>query len=146
MLLKDKLMQDLKQAMKEGQAVKTSQIRLLRSEIKNKEIEIRKPLDDEGVYQLLRKMVKRHQESIEQFGKGGRPDLVQKEKEELKILEPYLPKLMEGEVLKNKIKAIVQQLGVNSQMGQVMKEVGNQLKGQVDMKQVSEIVKTLLSS
>jgi len=134
--------------MKSGDKIRVSEIRMLKSEIKNKEIELKKPLTDDDVLSLIKKMVKKHKESIDLFTKGDRKDLVEKEQKELLILEPYLPKLLGGAELEKKVQDVVKEVGASSpkQMGEVMKVLTQKLGGQVDMKEASSLVRKLLSS
>lgn len=145
--LKETIDAQLKQSMKDRQEVKVSTLRLIRSGVKYKEIEDRKPCDDEGVIQVIKKMVKQAYESIEQFKKGNRQDLVQKTEQELAILEPMLPKMLSSEELKSRIEKIIKECGVTSpkQMGEVMKKISQSLGAQADMKEASRIVRDVLS-
>ncbi len=146
--LKERLDQDLKSSMKNGDELRVSTIRMLRAAIKNKEIElIKKNIEDEEIFSLIRKMVKQRHESIDQFKKGNRPDLVQKEQKEITILEPYLPKSLNIDEIEKRIQTVIAKLGASSpkDMGAVMKAVGQELQGQADMKDVSRIVKEKLT-
>ena len=136
------------QAVKNQDATLVSVYRLIRAGIKNKEIEKRPALiEDKDVTDIIKKMVKQNHESIEQFQKGGRADLVEKTKKELSILQTLLPKQLSPDELKTKIAAIVTKLGTPSlkEMGKVMQEVSSTLGAQADMKEASSIVKGLLS-
>ena len=135
-------------SVKSQEANLVSVFRLIRAAVKNKEIEIRPtPVADKDVLDVIKKMVKQNHESIEQFQKGGRADLVEKTKKELSILQTLLPKQMSPDELKTKITAIVTKLGTPSikEMGKVMQEVSSTLGAQADMKEASSIVKSLLS-
>lgn len=143
----EKLNADLKKAMKEKDATRTSVIRLLKTAINNKMIEQKvNELKDADVIVLIRKDVKRHQDSIEQFKKGGRDDLVQKEEAELKILKSYLPKEASPEEIKEIVKNIIEETGASGKkdFGKVMKAAMEKLKGTCDGKTVSSIVNELL--
>lgn len=146
-LLKEKLDEKLKQAMKSRNETEVSTIRMLRAAIKNKEIEIRKPIDDAGVVSLVQKMVKQHEESIEQFKKGDRHDLVEKELKEISVLKPLLPAQFALAEIEKAVQMAISKIGAQSikQMGEVMKAIGSELAGRADMKEVSRIVREKLS-
>ena len=148
MSIKETLEQHLKVAMKAGEELRVSTIRLLRGAIKNREIElIKQQIDDQEVISLIRKFIKQRKESIEQFLKGNRKDLADKEQKEIDILETYLPKSMDLKDLDKKVQAVIAKLGATSQkqMGEVMKVLGQELAGQADMKDVSQMVRDRLS-
>ncbi len=148
--LKEAVDQQLKAALKGRDELCVSTLRLLRAAIKNKEIELIKALDDEGIVSVIRKMVKQRQESIELFLKGNRKDLADKEQKEIHILERYLPKLLDLAEVEKKIQSVIEKLREKlgspslKQMGEVMKAVGQELAGQADMKEVSRIVREKL--
>ncbi|HBQ22059.1 MAG: hypothetical protein A2Z91_03485 [Deltaproteobacteria bacterium GWA2_38_16] len=147
MSIKENLNEHLKEAMKAGEELRVSTIRLLKAAIKNKEIELIKQIDDPEVIALIRKMVKQRKESIEQFQKGNRLDLANKEQKEIDILNAYLPKEIDSKELETKVQTIIAKVGATSlkQMGEVMKAVGQELSGSADMKMVSDIVRNKLS-
>ena len=132
--LKEKMDQQFKHAMKARQEVVVSTLRLIRAAVKNKEIELRKTLDDAGIISVIQKLIKQTQESIEQFQKGKRDDLVKRAQEELSILKPYLPTLMSPADLEKNIRDIISKVGATSlkQMGDVMKVVSQNLAGKID--------------
>lgn len=145
--LKNEIEKKYIQAVKNQEALLVSVFRLIRAAVKNKEIEIRPTLvSDKDVLDVIKKMVKQNHESIEQFQKGGRADLVEKAKKELSILQTLLPKQLGSNELKTKIQAIVTKLGTPSlkEMGKVMQEVSSALGAEADMKEASSIVKSLL--
>lgn len=145
--LKEKLDEQLKQAMKSRNEIEVSTIRMLRAAIKNREIEIRKPIDDAGVVSLVQKMVRQHEEAIEQFKKGNRHDLVEKELKEVSVLKPLLPVQLPLPEIEKAVQMAISKMGAQSlkQMGEVMKAVGGELAGRADMKEVSRIVREKLS-
>ena len=147
MFLKEVLDQKLKEAMKAHQEVAVSVYRMLRSAIKYREIEIGKVLDDTGVISVVQKMLKQANESLEQFKKGNREDLVKKTEEEVTFLKPFLPEQISIDEIKNRVKMAIDRLQANSpkQMGEVMKVVSETLAGRADMKEVSRWVKEFLS-
>ena len=147
MNLRDKIKNDLKDAMKSGDNTIRDVLRTLNSDFKNLEIDIKKELKDVDVVKIIKKNVKSHKDSIEQYKKGNRKDLVIQEENELKILEKYMPEQMgEKEIRKIVIDIINESEAVNASdfgkvMGATMKEAG----GNVDGGMVSEIVKKELS-
>ncbi len=147
MLEKD-LQGALNDALKKGQKTRVSVIRMLLSEIKNKKIADRvKELDDAKVIGLVQKMVRQHKESIEQFKQGNRQDLVDKETEELKVLEGYLPEEISREELERIISQVIEKTGAGTMkdMGSVMGQVMGLVQGRADGKLISEIVKEKLT-
>ena len=147
MSLKERLKADMKEAMKAKDKVKLSTIRMINSLIKNAEIEKRGELTDEEIIQLLMKYAKQRKESIEMYEKGGRQDLVEKEKAELAVVESYLPKQMSEEEIRELVKQIIEEVEASSikDMGKVMKAVMPKVKGRADGSVVNRIVKELLS-
>jgi uncharacterized protein YqeY len=138
----------MKAAMKAGEPLKVSVIRMLKSEIKNTEIANGKPLTDEEVIGVVARESKRRRESIEQFARAGRTDLVDKEKAELDILSGYLPKqLDEGEV-ENIAQEVILDLHASSMAdkGKVMSALMPRVRGKADGKAVNKIVERLLQS
>ena len=102
MSLEERLVEEMKGAMKSNEKLRLSAIRMIRSTIKNKEIELRKPLDDEAIQKVIQGMVRKGEESLEQFKLGGRMDLVEKESKEIEILKSFLPQsLTHEEILKS---------------------------------------------
>ncbi|RME15127.1 MAG: GatB/YqeY domain-containing protein [Bdellovibrio sp.] len=147
MSLKDQIMADIKSAMKESNQEKVACLRFLHSAIKNKEIEIRpKELTDDDVLSVIKKQVKQRKDSIEQYEKAGRADLVAKETKEVEILETYLPEQMGEEQVAALVDDVIKKLGASSMkdMGAVMKEVISQAKGAADNKLISQVVKSKL--
>lgn len=145
--LRDKIISDIKEAMKSRDRVKLETLRFLNSAIKNREIEVRpRELGDEDVIKVLKKLVKQRKDSIEQFECAGRVDLVDKEKAELAVIEVYLPESMPREKVEAVIGEVITSLNVTSmkQMGLVMKEVMARTDGVADNKMISEIIKTKL--
>ncbi len=145
--LKERLKADMKEAMKAKDKIKLSTIRMINSLIKNAEIEKRGELTDEEIIQLLMKYAKQRKESIEMYEKGGRQDLVEKEKAELAVVESYLPKQMSEEEIREIVKQTIEEVGASSvkDMGKVMKAVMPKVKGRADGSVVNRIVKELLT-
>lgn len=145
-MLQDKLTQDLKEAMKAGDSAKVGILRMLSAAIHNREIEKGKGavLTDEEVMEVLRREQKKRKESVEAFEKGGRPELAEKEKSELVLVESYLPKQMSREEVVAAVEKILAGLADKSNAGLVMKAVMQELKGKADGKMISEVVKEKL--
>lgn len=147
MNLHERLDKDLKSALKEGNGVKLSVLRMAISEVKTLEIEKNvKALDEKDILQIMQRQAKQHRESIEQFNKGNRQDLVNKETEELKILESYLPKQLSDEELTMIIKDAIKETGssMKADTGKVMKIVMEKVKGRCDGKAVNRLLAPLL--
>lgn len=147
MSLKEELLQDMKTAMKAKEAGKTalSVIRMVRSAIRNTEIDGKCELDDAGVGAVIAKEMKQRKESLAEFEKAGRQDLVDQTKAEIAVLEKYMPKQLSADEVRDIVtKAIAGQTGLK--MGDVMKLVMPQVKGRADGKVVSQIVREILQN
>ncbi|MFO7568514.1 MAG: GatB/YqeY domain-containing protein [Smithellaceae bacterium] len=142
-----RLNEEMVQAAKARDKVRLSAIRMLKTALHNKEIELMRPLNETETMQILTVMVKQRKDSIEQFAKGGRTDLVEKEEAELTILQAYLPAQMTDEEVETLIKKIIAELGAVSvkDMGKVMKALMPEITGRADGKAAGEKVKALLS-
>ena len=147
MALKDQLDADLKAAMRDKDTVKLSVVRMLKSAVKYREIELMKPLDDAGVLQVISQEIKRHRDSVEQFRAGNRPDLVEKEEGEIAVLQAWLPPQLTEAEIRAKVDAVVTRLQAAGpkDMGAVMKALLPEVQGLADGKLVSELVKARLS-
>ncbi|WP_456342447.1 GatB/YqeY domain-containing protein [Thermovibrio sp.] len=147
MSLKERLKEDMKAALKAKDKEKLSVIRMLQALIKNAEIDKRGELTDEEIVSLLMKYAKQRRESIELYEKGGRQDLVEKEKRELQIVESYLPKQMSEEEIRELVKKVIEEVGATSpkDMGKVMQAVMPKVKGRADGSLVNKIVRELLA-
>ena len=123
MELREKIEDDTRQALKSGAKDKVSTLRMLNAALKNKQIDKRRPLTTEEVIETVRSLIKQRKDSIEQFAKGGRQDLVDKETAEVAILEAYLPKQLAREELEAMIRDAIAQTGAQGarDMGKVMK-------------------------
>lgn len=146
MALKEKIDSDVKEALKSGAKDKLSTLRMLNAALKNKQIDKRRPLTEEEVVETVRSLIKQRKDSIEQFAKGGRQDLVDKETAEVTYLEAYLPKQLSREELESMVRDAVTQSGAQGakDMGKVMKMLIPALGGRADGKLVSELVKRAL--
>lgn len=150
MNLKEKIHNDLKEAMKAGDVLRRDTLRMLDSAIKNAEIEKMKKetgLADEEVVEVAARAVKQRKDSIEQYEKGGRADLAEKEKQELEILLAYLPEQMGEDKIREVVKGVIAETGASSKadMGKVMGAAMGKLKGQADGNVVKKIVEEALS-
>lgn len=144
----DRIQSDLTAAMKEKDELRLSVLRMMKSALKNKEIEKVRPLDDLESLQVLQTLVKQRRESIDQFTKGGRTDLADKEAKEIAIIEQYLPAAPSDAEVHQAIEAAIDQEGADSlkQMGAVIKAARAKLEGKtVDGKALSDRVRARLS-
>lgn len=147
MKLKEKIDADIKKAMKDKDQEKLSTLRMLKADIEAKSIENnRKELTDEDIVKLVRTQIRKHKESVEQFTKGGRAELAEKEKRETKILASYMPEELSTEELKKIVQEVISEAGATSKadMGKVMKLAMGKVKGKADGKAVSQVVSGLL--
>jgi len=142
----DRLNDDVKVAMKARETLRLAVLRLTLSELKNARITKQEDLTDEEVIQILRREVKRREEAVEQYTKGDRLDLAEKEAKEAEILKAYLPEQLAGAALEAAVDAAIQESGAQSmkEMGRVMKIVMAAHGGQVDGKDVQTMVKARL--
>ena len=147
MSLHDRLTEDLKRAMKARDQLRMDVIRMIKAAVMNKEMEIKKDLDDAEMSRVMTTMIKQRRESIEQFEKGQRVELADKERQEIAILESYLPQALSPEQLSAVVDSVIQDTGARSlkEMGIVMKAVMVRVAGQpVDGKQISDLVRSKL--
>jgi uncharacterized protein YqeY len=146
--IKDRIADDMKRALLSKDKVKLTVTRLLRSEIKYKEIEKGADLSDEDVIAVLSSSVKRHKDSIEQFGKGGREDLVAQEKAELELIREYMPKQLEEGELSQVVDEAIREVNASavSDLGRVMKVLMPKVMGRADGKKVNQLVSFRLQS
>ena len=146
-MLKEKLMEDLKKSMKEKNNLRKNVVQMVRAAIlqieKDKGIEV----DDNKILEIIAKEVKTRNDSLADFEKGGREDLVEQAKKEIAVLSEYLPKQLTKEELKEKLTQIIADLGATSikEMGAVMKEAKAQIGTSADGRTINEVVKELLS-
>ena len=144
----ERIQQDLTEAMKAREELRLSVLRMTKSALKNKEIEKIRPLDDAEALQVLQTLVKQRRESVEQFTRGGRADLAEKETREIAILEKYLPSAPGEAEMDSAIEAAIAETGANSpkQMGAVVKAARTHLAGKtIDGKVLSDRVRERLS-
>lgn len=147
MSLRDRLSEDLKLAMKARDQLRMDVIRMIKAAVLNKEVEMKKDLDDAEMSRIMTTMIKQRKESVEQYEKGQRAELAAKERHEISIIESYLPKALSAGELERIVESVIGETGATSakEMGAVMKAVMTRLAGQpVDGKQVSDLVRSKL--
>jgi len=147
MSLRDRLSEDLKLAMKSRDQLRMDVIRMIKAAVLNKEVELKKDLDDAEMSRIMTTMIKQRKEAVDQFEKGHRAELAAKERQEIAIIESYLPKALSVEQLTEVVTAAIRETGATSSkdMGSVMKAVMAKLAGQpVDGKQISDLVRSKL--
>ncbi|MFP3975981.1 MAG: GatB/YqeY domain-containing protein [Chloroflexota bacterium] len=147
MALQEKIMADLKQAMKSGDKDRVAVIRMARAAIKNAEIAKGHELDDSEVIDVLSKEVKQRNESIDELKKANRPDLLEKEEKALSILKEFLPEQMSEEDIAEAARKVIDEVGATSprEKGKVMSKLMPELKGKADGRLISEVVDRLLN-
>ena len=146
MSLKDRILQDVKDAMRAREKERLATIRLITAAIKQREVDERIELDDEQVLLILDKMCKQRRESISQFEKAGRDDLIAVEVREMEIIQGYLPKQLGDDEITALIDAAMSDTGATSikDMGKVMGQLKPKLQGRADMSAVSAMIKARL--
>ena len=144
--IRERLEEDLKSAMRARDELRRSVLRMVRSEIQNDEKAAQKALDDEGILGVVSKQVRRHRESIYEFRKGGREDLVQKEEAELDVLLAYLPAQLTPEEITALAQEIMQDVGARgpADRGKVMGKLMPQVRGKAEGTVVNQVVSQLL--
>lgn len=147
MTLQDKVADDLRQAQKSGDKTRVTVLRLVKAGVKNAEIAQGAPIDDAGVIDVITREVKQHRESITEFTRGNRQDLVAKEEAELATLLEYLPKQMSREEVEAMVRQVIEQVGATGpgDKGKVMSQLMPQLKGRADGREANDIVTELLA-
>ena len=145
-MLKEELMKDLKDAMKEKNTIKKDTVQMVRAAIlqieKDKGIEV----DDDKIIEIIAKEVKGKKDALVEFGKGGRDDLIEQTNKEIEVLEKYLPKQLSKDEITEIVKDIIASLGASSMkdMGPVMKEAKAKIGATADGRAINEVVKDLL--
>jgi uncharacterized protein len=147
MSLRDRLTEEMKEAMKSRDDLRLSTIRLIRSAIKNREIELKRQFEDGEIIEVIASMIKQRRESIRLFNQGGRSDLVEKEEKELSVLLGFLPPQLERTELEELAQKAIAQCGAEGikDLGKVMKVLAPQVAGRADGKIVAEVVKAGLA-
>jgi uncharacterized protein len=148
MTISDQIQKDMTDAMRAREELKLSTLRMVRSALKNKEIDKRAPLDDQEALAILSTLIKQRKDSIDAFTKGNRPELAEKEAKEIVIIESYMPKMVNEADVVATVKATIAEMGAPTmkEMGNVMKATMAKFAGaRVDGKLVSETVKKELA-
>ena len=148
MTISEKINEDLKSAMKSGDKTALSVLRMLKSDCKYKQIELGRDLTDDDVLAVLASSAKKRRDAIEGFEKGGRSDLVAKEKAELEVLSGYLPQPMSTEELEKIVAEVIAETGASTpkDIGLVMKQLMPKVKGKIDGRKVNEAVARKLNN
>ena len=147
MIIEEKIDNEYKTALKAKDAIKVSTLRMLKAEINNVKLNQSKPeLKEVDIIKIVHRQIKQHKDSIEQFEKGNRTDLAEKEKKELAILSDYMPEQLSEEELRKIITETIKELEATTKkdMGKVIKAVMGKAKGKADGKAVSQIVSQML--
>jgi uncharacterized protein len=149
MSISEQIQKDIVEAMRAREELRLSTLRMVKAALKNKEIDKRAPLDEKESHQILATLIKQRRDSIEQFQKGGRQELADKEAAEIKLIEAYLPQAIGEEEVAAAVKAVIAEMGspTMKDMGTVMKNAMAKLQAsgaRVEGKMVSEAVKKQL--
>ncbi|ALS27294.1 GatB/YqeY domain-containing protein [Paenibacillus cisolokensis] len=146
MNLSERLNDDMKQAMKNQDKFKLSTIRMIRSAVKNQEIELKRPLDDNEVLDIISREIKQRKDSLQEFRKAGRNDLADNVAAEIEIISVYLPEQLTEEEIQAIVQQTIQETGASSkaEMGKVMSALMPKVKGRADGKLVNQIVQQFL--
>ena len=147
MTLKEQITEDMKSAMRAKEAERLGTIRLLLAAIKQREVDERITVDDAGIIAIIEKLIKQRKDSIEQFQKAGRTDLVDQESKELAILQAYMPAQLSAAEVQSAIQKVIADLGASGpqDMGKAIGALKAQLAGKADMGMVSGLVKAALA-
>lgn len=148
MSTKDRLSEDIKNAMRAGDKTRLKTLRMASAAIKQKEVDDRIELDEAGVLAVFEKMVKQRRDSIEQYTQGGRPELAEVEQQEIVILQDYLPEALSEDELNALINKAIGEVDATGMaaMGQVIAKLKPEIQGRADMRAVSNQVKTRLNA
>ncbi len=140
--LKESLLKAMKEALKAKHSLKLNTIRGLISEVKNREIDLRRDLEDDEIISIVSSQIKKRKEASTLFDKGGRSDLSEKENQEIIFLQEYLPEQVSEEDLRKRLKEIILEIGVNDikDLGKVMKIIIPEFKGRADNSQIKDLV------
>lgn len=146
MALKEKLMEDLKASMKNKDVIRKNTITMIRAAIKQKEVDERIELDDEGILEIISKQLKEKKNAVEDFKNGQRQDLVEQTEKEMEILLEYLPKQLSEDEIKEIVMDTIKEVNTSSikDIGLVMKSVMPKVKGKADGNTVNRIVRQIL--
>ena len=146
--MRERIMNDIKDAMKSQDKEKLSVLRMVKGAIQLEEINKKQELDDNDVIAVIAKQIKTRKESITEFEKGNRADLIEKTQSEVKILEDYMPEQLSEEEINKVIDEVIEQVNPQapSDMGKIMVIVTPKLKGRADMSLVSKLVKEKIAN
>lgn len=146
-MLKEKISEDIKNALKSGDKQRRTVLGMVSAAVKNKEIEKRSELGDEEVIAVISSEIKKRKDSVEQYEKGGRPELAEGEKQEIAILMEYMPEQMSEEQIRSEVQKAISETGIKDikEMGKLLGGLMPKLKGKADGSLVSKIVKEELS-
>lgn len=146
--MEERLRRDLKEAMKRRDTTEVSVLRMALSDLRNREIELGRDVEEPEAVEVVRKAFKRREEAAEQFEKGGRDERAEQERREAEILERYLPRQLEGEELEGAVAEVIEDVGASGpgEMGRVMSELMDRHRGRVDGRAASEEVRRQLES
>ncbi|AJY76322.1 GatB/YqeY domain-containing protein [Paenibacillus beijingensis] len=146
MNLSERLNDDMKQAMKNQDKFKLTTIRMIRSAVKNLEIDLKRPLDDNEVLDIVSREIKQRKDSLQEFEKAGRDDLIKDVAAEIEIISQYLPEQLTEEEIKAIVEQTIQETGASSkaEMGKVMSALMPKVKGRADGKLVNQAVQQFL--
>ncbi|HEX9023538.1 MAG TPA: GatB/YqeY domain-containing protein [Geobacteraceae bacterium] len=147
MQLRERLTEEMKGAMKARDELRLSTIRLVKSAVRNREIELKRELDDSGIREVVATLVKQRRESITLYRQGGRDDLAEKEERELSVLLGFLPPQLSRGELEELVDKIIRECGASGskEMGKVMKALAPLVSGRADGKIVAEVVREKLA-
>jgi uncharacterized protein YqeY len=147
MSLSQRITDELKEAIKAKDTVRISCMRMLKADLKNRQVEKGKDLEDREIEGLVSSLIRKGQEAAKEFRGGGRSDLAEKEEEEIKILYEFLPEQLDSAEIEKKLKEIISELSAtgSEDLGKVMKVAMAQMAGRVQGKEVNEIARKLLS-
>jgi uncharacterized protein YqeY len=145
--LNERLEQAFKEALKSQQAVALSTLRMLKTAVRHKEVELKRPLTEDELKAVISTQAKQRREAMAEYAKAGRPDLANKEEEELQVLLSFLPPQLSPEECDAEVARIIQEVGASGpkDLGKVMKAAMARLAGQADGKLIQEIAKRRLS-
>ncbi len=148
MSLQDKLDAAFKAALKSQESLKLSVLRMLRTALKNRSVELRRPLTEAEILAVIQSQVKQRREASAEYKRGGRPDLAHKEEEELQFLLSFLPAQLSGPVLEEEVGRVIQELGASglADLGKVMKAAMARLAGRADGKEINAVARRLLTA
>lgn len=148
MTLQQQILEDLKAAMRAGDVERREALRMLRAAILNEEIERQHTLSDGEVLAVIERLIKRHQDSIEQFRQGNRLDLVAREEAQMAAIRAYLPERLTREEIEARVRAAIAETGARGRgdVGKVMQRLAPELRGRADLKEVNRVVQDLLGA